>query len=562
MFNWIQTSLIKHYKWFMVLLLGVMIVAFVFTIGNFSPWGNNGPTVRSQPFLSHDLSTAQGSEAVFGRGQLSLTLIYPSFFGPPSESMVVDYSLSRAGFLHMADQIGLPGPTKDQLKEHIQSLNGFMDFSTQAFDQTRFSAFVSSLETTGLTEAYLTSVLKDDYRVQKLQELLGGPGYILPVEAIHATQDENTEWTLETARLAYNEFQVEIEPTQEELESFYTNNSFRYAVDTRAKASYLKFDPADYVDNEYIPEAGEKSIHFFTNKARYQAAIPAPAPIEKEDGTTETPKAPEVTLTDVEDQVIEEIRNDRANKKAQEVAEAFAYKLFDSEIENGSEAFDAAISEASLALKELVPYPQSAVIMQDGLTNQTLGQVFNLNDSRYFSDPIQNGNEYVILIYQGEEPAYTPELPEILAKVTSDFIEEQKRAKFTENGATIKEAVQKALADGQSFADAAKAQNLTHQAFEAFKKNATPPTGFGADLVPQLENLNESDVSDWVSTATEGVLVFAVKKSVPELTSESEEVIAYLERQKASTSNVQFIMQEMMAEALSGTQFAQENAEI
>lgn len=546
----------------MVLLLGVMIVAFVFTIGNFSPWGNNGPTVRSQPFLSHDLSTAQGSEAVFGRGQLSLTLIYPSFFGPPSESMVVDYSLSRAGFLHMADQIGLPGPTKDQLKEHIQGLNGFMDFSTQAFDQTRFSAFVSSLETTGLTEAYLTSVLKDDYRVQKLQELLGGPGYILPVEAIHATQDENTEWTLETARLAYNEFQVEIEPTQEELESFYTNNSFRYAVDTRAKASYLKFDPADYVDNEYSPEAGEKSIHFFTNKARYQAAIPAPAPIEKEDGTTETPQAPEVTLTDVEDQVIEEIRNDRANKKAQEVAEAFAYKLFDSEIENGSEAFDTAISEASLALKELVPYPQSAVIMQDGLTNQTLGQVFNLNDSRYFSDPIQNGNEYVILIYQGEEPAYTPELPEVLAQVTSDYIEEQKRAKFTENGAAIKEAVQKALADGQSFADAAKAQNLTHQTFEAFKKNATPPTGFGADLVPQLDNLNESDVSDWVTTATEGVLVFAVKKSVPELTTESEEVIAYLERQKASTSNVQFIMQEMMAEALSGTQFAQENAEI
>jgi hypothetical protein len=58
------------------------------------------------------------------------------------------------------------------------------------------------------------------------------------------------------------------------------------------------------------------------------------------------------------------------------------------------------------------------------------------------------------------------------------------------------------------------------------------------------------------------VLVFAVKKSVPELASESEEVTAYLERQKASTSNVQYIMQEMMAEALSGTQFAQENAEI
>ena len=546
----------------MVLLLGVIIIAFVFTIGNFSPWGNNGPTVRSQPFLSHDLSTSQGSEAVFGRGQLSLTLNYPSFFGPPSESMIVDYSLSRAGFLHMADQIGLPGPSKEELKEHIQGLSAFMNFSTQSFDQAQFSAYVSSLESTGLTEAYLTGVLEDDYRVQKMQELLSGPGYILPVEAIHATRNENTEWTLETAKLAYNEFEVEITPSQEELESFYTDNSFRYGVDTRAKASYVTFDPANYIDSEYAPEAGEKSIHFFTNKARYQAAIPTPEPIEKEDGTTETPEAPEVTLEDVEDQVVEEIRKDRANKKAQEVAEAFAYTLFDSEIENGSEAFTTAISDAGLSLKELVPYPQSAIIMQDGLTNQTLGQVFNLNDSRYYSDPLQNGDQYVILIYQGEEPAYTPELPEVLDKVTADFIEEQKRAQFTEKGAEIQAAVQKSISEGQSFADAAKAQNLTHQAFEGFKRNATPPTGFSADLMPQLENLNEGAISDWVSTATDGAIVFAAKKAVPELTADSEEVATYLERAKSTASNVQYIMQEMMAEALTGTAFAQENADI
>ena len=200
--------------------------------------------------------------------------------------------------------------------------------------------------------------------------------------------------------------------------------------------------------------------------------------------------------------------------------------------------------------------------MQDGLTNQTLVQVFNLNDSRYYSDPIQNGDLYVILIYQGEEEAYTPELTEVLDKVTADYIEEQKRAKFTEKGAEIQGAIQMALSEGQSFADAAKAHNLTHQSFEAFKTTATPPTGFGTDLVPQLENLDEGEVSDWVSTATEGVLVYAAKKSVPELTSDSEEVTAYLERQKASTSNVQYIMQEMMADALSGTAFAQESAGI
>ena len=557
MFNWIQTSLIKHYKWFMVLLLAVIIVAFVFTIGNFSPWGNSGPTARSQPFFSHDLSTSAGSEAVFGRGQVSLTLNYPSFFGPPSESMVIDYSLSRAGFLHVADQLGLPGPNKEQLTEHIQGLSAFMNFSTQAFDQAQFKTFMSTLESRGLTEAYLTSVLEDDYRVQKVQELLAGPGHILPIEAIHATQKENTEWTLEIAKLAYNDFTVDIEPTQEELETFYASNDFRYRVDTRVKASYIAFDPSNYIDNDYNPEPGEKSIHFFTNKARYQAAIPTPEPIEKEDGTTETPEAPEVKLEDVEEQVIEEIRKDRAGKKAQEVAEAFAYSIFENELENGNDAFNAAVSEAGLTLKELVPFPESAVIMQDGLTTQTLQQVFRLNDSRYYSDPIQNGDQYVILIRQGEEAAYTPELSEVLAKVTADYIEEQRRAQFAEKGAEIQKEVAAALAEGTSFADAANAQNLNHESLEAFKRNATPPTGFGSDLIPQLENLEEGSVSDWVSTSTEGVLIYAVKKDVPTFTPDSEEVKTYLEQQQAGATNVQLVMQEMLTEALAGTAFAQ-----
>ena len=110
----------------MVLLLAVIIVAFVFTIGNFSPWGNNNAAVREQPFLTYDLSRAQDQQEIFGRGQISLTSNYPSFFGPPSEVMVQDYALSRVAFLHIADEIGIPKPNKEQLTEHIKGLNDLL----------------------------------------------------------------------------------------------------------------------------------------------------------------------------------------------------------------------------------------------------------------------------------------------------------------------------------------------------------------------------------------------------------------------------------------------------
>jgi peptidyl-prolyl cis-trans isomerase D len=561
MFNWIQIYLTKHFRWMLVLLLIIMIVSFVFTIGNFSPLGGGGgPRYREQPFLNYDLSLAQDEQTVFGHGQTSLMMNYPSFFGPPSGEMVAQYSLSRQMFLHIADEIGLPGPNKAQFKEHVQGLNGFMNFSTQEFDQNQFKTFVDSLEARGLTESYLTTVLNEDYRVNKVQELLGGPGHILPIEAIHAAQIDNTTWTLETAKLAYADFKFEVTPTEEDLTAFYSANSFRYLVDTRVKASYILFNPAKYLDNDYQPEPGEKSIHFFTNKARYQAAIPKPEPIKKEDGTTETPEAPEVTMADVEDQVISEIRKDRAAKDTQLVAEEFAYSLFEKEIANGSPAFSKQLSDAGLALKELVPFPESAIMMQDGLTNQTLSQAFRLNESRYFSDPIQNGQNYVILIYQGEEPAYTPELADIRDKVTADYIENKKRAAFIEKGKELKEAIQSATSGGQSFADAAKAKNLTHKAFDSFVRNTTPPEGLNTNLLAQLDYLNQGDISDWVATETDGVLVYAAKKEVPDYNLESDEVKSYLERQATSTSNVQFVIGERLTRELMNTRFAPDNS--
>jgi peptidyl-prolyl cis-trans isomerase D len=561
MFNWIQTYLTKHFRWMLVILLAVMIVSFVFTIGNFSPLGGGGgPRYREQPFLNYDLSLAKDEQEIFGRGEMSLLMNYPSFFGPPSGEIVAQYSLSRELFLYIADQIGLPGPDKDQFKEYVHGLNGFMNFSTQEFDQTQFTAFVDSLEARGLTEAYLTGIIGEDYKVKRVQELLGGPGHILPLEAIHATQIENTTWTLETAKLEYNDFATEILPTEEDLQNFYQANSFRYLVDPKAKAAYILFDPAKNIDNDYQPEPGEISIHFFTNKARYQAAIPTPEPIKKEDGTTEAVEAPEVTLTDVEAQVIEEIRKDRADKETQRVAEEFAYTLFDKDIENGSPEFDAALANEGLTLKELVPFPESAVMMQEGLSPQTLSQVFRLIDGRYFSDPIKNGENYVLLIYQGEEPAYTPEFPEVQARVTVDFIDQEKRAKFIEKGAELKETVATAIAEGKSFADAAKAQNLSHQTFESFVRNAPPSEGFDVNLLTQLDNLNQGEVSDWVATATDGILIYAAKKEVPTYDLEAEEVKAYLEQQATNTSNVQFVIGERMAQELANTRFGQDNS--
>ncbi|MCZ6674152.1 MAG: hypothetical protein O7C75_14575 [Verrucomicrobia bacterium] len=562
MFNWIQIYLIKHFKWMLILLLAVVIVSFVFTIGNFSPLGGSGgQNYREQRFFGYDLSSATGQQEIFGRGQISLSINLP--FYASNERITQDYSLSRAAFLHLADEIGLPGPTKEEFKDFVKDLPAFMNYLTQEFDQTRFTAFVDSLTARGLTETFVTGVLEEDYRVDKIRKILQGPGHILEFEAIQAAQNEQTEWTLETAKMPYAEFTADIQPSQEDLESYFQTNVFRYEIDAKAIASFVLFDPRSYIDNAYQPNPGEISIHFFTNKARYQAAIPKPDPIEKEDGTSETPEAPEVTLTDVEEQVIAEIRLDHANKETQKIAEEFAYNLFDKEIAIGSQEFESALTDAGVTLTSLVPYSEAGVIAQNGLQTQTLHQVFRLNESRYFSDPIRDGANYVVLFHQGEEAAYTPVLADVRAKVNSDYSEEKKRALFIEKGAAIKEAVQTAIAGGESFESAAKAQNLNHQAFESFKRFAPAPEGFDTNLLNQLNNINQGEVSDWVATATDGTLVYAAQKVAPTFDSGAEEVKTYLEsqRQLVSSANVEPIMRDLLEAELANTSYAQDSSQ-
>ena len=65
MFYWIQTYLTRHFKWLIVILLAVLIVSFVFTIGNFSPLGGGGPRYVDQPFFGYDLSSEKGHIGYF-----------------------------------------------------------------------------------------------------------------------------------------------------------------------------------------------------------------------------------------------------------------------------------------------------------------------------------------------------------------------------------------------------------------------------------------------------------------------------------------------------------------
>ena len=558
MFYWIQTYLTRHFKWLIVILLAVLIVSFVFTIGNFSPLGGGGRRYVDQPFFGYDLSSEKDASDIFNRGRVSLSINIP-FYADNPEFMQM-YSLTRIALLHQADLIGLPGPSKEEFSAFVRSLPAFMDFSTQEFDESRYTAFLDSLSNSSLSEMLVTRVLQEDFKIDRMRNLLQGPGHMLPHEALETAKQNDTVWDLHTASLPYASFNPEVSPSREELESYFTRNAFRYLIPAKTEAGFLRFDPVNFIDETYQPDDGEKQIHFVTNKARYQADMPPPEPVEGEDDSAEspeTPETPEVTLDQVEDKVIGELRLEKASKDAQSAAEEFAYYLFDQEIENGSVAFTDAIAAEGLELVPLEPYGEGSVASQMGLGPETLNQVFRLNESRYFSDPIQEGDQFVILIYRGRIPERAPTLDEVIDRVTADLGEEIRREKFVAKGQSLKEEIEAALEAGESFTDAASGRELELASFEEYKQSDPAPDGLNPGARNQLEGLEEGEVSNWVADPTNGTLVFAARKLVPDYTLADEPVQTVIKSQSRvlSSRNVDPIISELLDRELADTAY-------
>ena len=558
MFYWIQTYLTRHFKWLIVILLAVLIVSFVFTIGNFSPLGGGGRQYVDQPFFGYDLSSEKDASDIFNRGRVSLSINIP-FYADNPEFMQM-YSLTRIALLHQADLIGLPGPSEEEFRAFVRSLPAFMDFSTQEFDESRYTAFLDSLSNSSLSEMLVTRVLQEDFKIDRMRNLLQGPGHMLPHEALETAKQNDTVWDLHTASLPYASFNPEVSPSREELESYFTRNAFRYLIPAKSEAGFLQFLPANFIDETYQPDDGEKQIHFVTNKARYQADMPPPEPVEEEDESTESPEspeAPEVTLDQVEEKVIGELRLEKASKDAQSAAEEFAYYLFDQEIENGSVAFTDAIAAEGLELVRLEPYGEGSVASQMGLGTETLNQVFRLNESRYFSDPIQDGDQFVILIYRGRIPERAPTLDEVIDRVTADLGEEIRREKFVAKGQSLKEEIEAALEAGESFTGAASGRELELASFEEYKQSDPAPDGLNPGARNQLEGLEEGEVSNWVTDPTNGTLVFAARKLVPDYTLADEPVQTVIKSQSRvlSSRNVDPIISELLDRELVDTAY-------
>jgi peptidyl-prolyl cis-trans isomerase D len=514
MISWIQNHLIRHGRWIFLTLLTVIIVAFVFTIGNTPGCTSDQSGYKEQNFYGYDLNSPREMGLISEK--VSLSAILNTGRPIQSEQQFQSQVTSRIALLHLADEIGIPAPEQKTLEGYIKTKAAFRGPDGQ-FSRDAYTSFIDNIESNPrLPQGLFIIVLEEDYRIDQIGNALSGPGYLLPSEARAQTQRTETTFKLATAELAYADFNPEIAPSDEVLKAYYTANTSRYEIPERIQASYIFFPAANYADQVAAAEESELRAHFIANRARFVAAYEAAQP-KAEDAEVEKPA---VTFENVRDAVATDFASEGAQRLANEAAQSFAYTLYRDAIKQDSAAFNKLLNDSNLTLNEIAPYTAEGAARR-ALSTEMLESAFALSSNRYFSDAYALEGGFGVLIYTGRIAPEIPAFEDVAAVVTADNAADEKRRLFNENGERLETELKAKLAEGTGFADAAEALKLKVTAYEAFKA-AEAPRELNPAALQKAQGMQAGEISPMLVSGDTGVFVYVEEKDVPEITADNE----------------------------------------
>lgn len=525
MISWIQITFQKHFRILFAILLVIVIVSFVIYFAPGMGIGmGSAPRAQPRPFYGVNLSSEEESARLFGDASLSVFLQagYPAL----DQDRMQEYALMRHAGLHLARQLNLPAPSEGELSEFIRTLGAFAGPQGE-FDATRYQQFRDNLKTNPqLSEGDVSRVLADDFRYQRVQRLLAGPGYVLPSEVRAELVRAETSWTLALAELDYAAFNPTLTPSELELTKFFEDNAFRYQIPARVSALYVEFPAAAFAAQVTLTD-NELRAYYQSNSFRFPKPENAPAVAAGDPSDAD--------FLAVRAQVESALRIERARQLAASAASDLSVELFENKVPmSGVGAFLAA---RGLTLQPLPPFGIDSVPPQLGGNPQFAAEALRLDADRHFTDALPTPAGSAVLFWQETIPARTPDFAEVRDRVRTDVLADRKRTRFIEAGRTVREDIVNRLKAGTAFEPAALAAaeaaglKATVKSVPAFTLQ-NPPADLNQAAFGALENLEQGGVSEMILSGNAGLLVHAVSKQLPDV-SEANPQFATLRSQIA-----------------------------
>lgn len=511
MISWIQRYFQKHFRLvFLVVLIAVALpMVFIYSASGGTGDSHGGGKLLERPFFGYNLGNAEQTRRIFNDAQWSIRL--KAGYDALQGGQIQQYALQRIAGLALADELGLPQPTPEQVAKVVPTLRLFQNEQGQ-FDQTRYTQFGDSLKTrTDFTGADVNRILRDDLRLESLGKVVGGPGYVLPHDIKQQLSLADSSWTVQVATLDYAAFNPTLNPGEDVLKKFHEDNAFRYEVPARPRLSMVEFK-----GSEFLPPVAPSETELRAFYTQNQARFPVPAEADKKDD-----KAAPATVDNfpkVRAQVEAAIKEAVGARGASKAANDLATAIFDRKLAANSPELAAFLAEQRRPAKAIAPFsPDQPPAGMEWLGNYA-EQISRLSQERHFSDPVATTDSFVVLLWNESLTGYKPLFPEVRERVLTDYKDNEKRKLFIARGQALRTQLQAAAkAAPANFASTATSEKLEVKSYANFTLRQ-PPQDMPYQALSVLQGLEAGQVAEMAADAEKGYLVYAQEKKQPDLT--------------------------------------------
>ena len=439
MITWIQTVLQKHHKSVFSVLLVVITIAFVFTIGQIPFFGDRHRyEAEKKDFYGFDLSN---------EGTIGYLSMYAAYDALLAGMRPTDEYLYKQAFLRsVAKELGIKTVGQAELDAYLQGSPVFAGKDGK-FDKALFRKFIDERVASGrMTEEVLVNIFSENAMLNKVEKILGGPGYVFKSELQRRYDIANGSWDFNLAAVSYDKFNPEIKIDEAKLEEYYKQSAAAFRVGEGVVLETVFLPAKDFSAGVKEPSEADINAFYASNITKYS---------EVKDGVPATQP-----LDSVKARVKADYLKEAAIHNAVAKAEEVGLKIYNTKPKMGSAELKNIFAEAKLQLKKSAPMRSTDKAMPKDLPQNVVSAGFKLDAQNFYSDPIVVDDGVWVVVLAEILPAYQPKLADVRAEVEKAYIAAQKSRLFAEYGAKLDAAFAKGIAEGKKFEAIAKENNV------------------------------------------------------------------------------------------------------
>ena len=513
MISWIQHHLIRHGRWIFISLLAIIIIAFVFTIGNTPGLTTNDSNYEKRVVFGVDINNPNQMDKLAAAVSMSRLLQTKTEFN--NNDQFQNALANRIVQLHLLKAIQIPRPDSVSLQTYITTIPYFQDDNGQ-FENARYNSFLSLIkDAEQMDESTFIEVLSDDYRIKELESVIEGPGYYTDAQIRIITDKQNTLYEIYNVKLDYESYKADVDTSESNLKAYFDGQQFKYETSEKLNVSYLLFSSTE--DTPKIPKQETLESYYQENKERFKKSFLAEYPDSEIN---------DLTYQKVKNEVEEDWINKARLRSSEERASEFVYTIYDKSIPLHSDTFYNLIDSYGVEEINLDSYSRNEVYNK-ALPAKILTSAFNLTQERYYSDPYEIPDGFIVLIYQETIPSEIPSFESVSDRVEVDYVNEEKRSQFNTHGVNLKTELEAIIASEKDFQSEVEDMGLNLEPYPEFSFS-NPPENANPYEFQAVYQLKPGEISDLFNYGGIGIITYLKSTSVLDY----EEDLDNLERLK------------------------------